>query len=177
METVLGLIRDNAGKIDGIKISLLSKGYEIELRRRLPDGVVMYTGDDFDYAELIEGDDQGHSHALLGIFDAIAPAGSAALVRLAAGDREGYRRILAPTVPLSRRIFEAPTQYYKSGVVFLAWLNGFQSHFAMIGGMQSARGIVHYADVFRLGEQAGVLRDPDLAAQRMRTLLGLHGIA
>ena len=176
METVLGLIREQADKIDGIKISLLSKGYEIEMRRRLPEGVVMYTGDDFDYAELIEGDSQGFSHALLGIFDAIAPAASAALVRLAAGDREEYRRILAPTVPLSRRIFETPTQYYKAGVVFLAWLNGFQSHFAMAGGMQSARGILHYADVFRLADQAGVLRDPELAAHRMRMLLGLHGI-
>jgi hypothetical protein len=177
METVLGLIREHAAKVDGIKISLLSKSYEIELRRRLPEGVVMYTGDDFDYAELIEGDAHGFSHALLGIFAAIAPAASAALVRLAEGDREGYRRILAPTVPLSRRIFEAPTQYYKAGIVFLAWLNGFQPHFTMVGGMQSARGILHYADVFRLADQAGVLRDPDLAVSRMRILLGLHGIA
>src|SRR4051794_11848800 len=176
MDTVLQLIREHADKVDGIKISLLSKGYEIEMRRRLPQGVVMYTGDDFDYAELIEGDAQGYSHALLGIFDAIAPAASAALVRLAAGDHEEYRRILAPTVPLSRRIFEAPTQYYKAGVIFLAWLNGFQSHFAMVGGMQSARGIVHYADLFRLADQAGVLRDPELATRRMATLLALHGI-
>jgi Protein of unknown function (DUF993) len=176
METVLGLIREHADKIDGIKISLLSKGYEIEMRRRLPEGVVMYTGDDFDYAELIEGDSQGSSHALLGIFAAIAPAASAALVRLAAGEREEYRRILVPTVPLSRRIFESPTQYYKAGIVFIAWLNGFQSHFAMVGGMQSARGILHYADVFRLANQAGVLRDPELATHRMRTLLSLYGL-
>jgi hypothetical protein len=176
METVLGLIRGHADKVDGIKISLLSKGYEIDMRRRLPEGVVMYTGDDFDYAELIEGDSQGSSHALLGIFDAIAPAASAALVRLAAGEREEYRRILVPTVPLSRRIFESPTQYYKAGIVFLAWLNGFQPHFAMVGGMQSARGILHYADVFRLADQAGVLRDPELATHRMRTLLSLYGL-
>jgi hypothetical protein len=176
MDTVLELIRGQADKIDGIKISLLSKGYEIEMRRRLPDNVVMYTGDDFDYTEMIEGDSEGFSHALLGIFDAIAPAASAALVRLAAGDHEGYRRILAPTVPLSRRIFEAPTQYYKAGIVFLAWLNGFQSHFAMVGGMQSARGILHYADVFRLADQAGVLHEPELAARRMRALLALHGL-
>jgi hypothetical protein len=176
METVLELIRGHAQKIDGIKISLLSKAYEIEMRRRLPDGVVMYTGDDFDYAEMIEGDSEGYSHALLGIFDAIAPAASAALVELAAGDRESYQRILAPTVPLSRRIFETPTQYYKAGIVFLAWLNGFQSHFAMVGGMQSARGVLHYADVFRLADQAGVLHDPDLAAHRMRVLLALHGL-
>ena len=136
----------------------------------------MYTGDDFDYAELIEGDSQGSSHALLGIFAAIAPAASAALVRLAAGEREEYRRILVPTVPLSRRIFESPTQYYKAGIVFIAWLNGFQSHFAMVGGMQSARGILHYADVFRLANQAGVLRDPELATHRMRTLLSLYGL-
>src|SRR3954454_24105877 len=176
MDTELQLIREHADKLDGIKISLLSKGYEIEMRRRLPQGVVMYTGDDFDYAELIEGDAQGYSHALLGIFDAIAPAASAAMVRLAAGDHEEYRRILAPTVALSRRIFEAPTQYYKAGVVFLAWLNGFQPHFAMVGGMQSARGILHYSEIFRLADQARLLVDPDLVVMRMRQLNALNGI-
>jgi hypothetical protein len=176
MATVLDLIRAHAAKVDGIKISLLSKEHEIKMRRMLPDGVVMYTGDDFDYAELIEGDALGYSHALLGIFAAIAPAAAAALARLTAGDRPGFREILAPTVPLSRRIFEAPTQYYKAGVVLVAWLNGLQDHFTMVGGLQSARGILHYADVFRLADRARILRDPDLAAARMRTLLALHGL-
>jgi hypothetical protein len=176
-ETVLGLIRDNRAKVEGIKISLLDKDREIAFRRRLPEGVAMYTGDDFNYAELIAGDDQGFSHGLLGIFDPIAPAAAAALARLAEGDRAGFHAILDPTVALSRRIFEAPTQYYKAGVVFLAWLNGFQDHFTMVGGMQSARGILHYADVFRLADAARLLRDPNLAAHRMTSLCETHGIS
>ncbi|HEX2555749.1 MAG TPA: dihydrodipicolinate synthase family protein [Microvirga sp.] len=175
-ETVLGIIRDNRAKVEGIKISLLDKDREIGFRRRLPEGVVMYTGDDFNYAELIAGDHQGYSHGLLGIFDPIAPAAAAALPRLAAGDLAGYHAILDPTVPLSRTIFEAPTQYYKAGIVLLAWLNGFQDHFTMVGGMQSARGILHYAQVFRLADGARLLRDPDLAVRRMTALCAVHGI-
>ena len=175
-KTALELIHAHAGKVDGIKISLLDAGKEIEMRRELPGGVVMYTGDDFNYAELIAGDDKGYSHGLLGIFDPIAPAAAAAFDRLAAGDRTGYHAILDPTVALSRRLFEAPTQYYKSGVVFMAWLNGFQTHFRMVGGAESARGILHYADLFRLADQARLLIDPDCAAARMKTLLALNGL-
>lgn len=175
-ETVLQLIQAHAAKVEGIKISLLDAGKEIAFRRRLPSGVLMFTGDDFNYPELIEGDAHGYSHALLGIFDAIAPAAAAALAALGTGDRGAYRRALDPTVPLSRKIFEAPTQYYKVGIVFLAWLNGFQAHFTMLGGMQSARGILHYADIFRLADQAGLLRDADLASARMNALLRVHGI-
>ena len=170
------VIRANAAKIDGIKISLLDVGKEIALRRRLPAGVRMYTGDDFNFAALIGGNADGHSDALLGIFDAIAPVASAALTALAAGDRAAFDRILAATVPLSRHIFAAPTRFYKTGVVFLAWLNGHQSHFTMVGGQQSARSLVHLAELFRLADAAGVLRDPDIAVARMRTLLALHGI-
>ena len=146
------------------------------MRRRLPKGVRMYTGDDFNYAELIEGDDKGYSDALLGIFDAIAPAASAALSSLAAGDRARFHEIFAPTVPLSRHIFGAPTRFYKTGVVFLAWLNGHQDHFVMVGGQQSARSILHLAEVFRLADRAGLLRDPALARARMRELCAVHGI-
>jgi hypothetical protein len=175
-ETVLALIGAHAPKVEGIKISLLDAGKEIAFRRRLPPGVLMFTGDDFNYPDLIAGDEHGHSHALLGIFDAIAPAAAAALHALGRGDHAAYRAAFDPTVPLSRRIFETPTQYYKAGIVFLAWLNGFQRHFTMLGGMQSARGIVHYADILRLADQAGLLRDADLAARRMSQLLALHGI-
>ena len=137
----------------------------------------MFTGDDFNYAELIEGDGERHSHALLGIFDPIAPPPRRHCRRSAAGDRDGFRAVLEPTVPLSRKIFEAPTQYYKAGVVFLAWLNGHQDHFVMVGGMQSARSALHYAELFRLADQAGLLRDPELAAARMASLMALHGVA
>ena len=176
MSGVLDIIGRHAARIDGVKISLLDADKEIALRRRLPAGVRMYTGDDFNYAELIAGDGERHSHGLLGIFDPIAPAAAAALVRLGAGDRAGYDAILAPTVSLSRKIFEAPTQYYKAGVVFLAWLNGFQDHFIMLGAMQSARAIQHYAEVFRLADRAGLLVDPELACKRMKTLLAVHGL-
>ena len=177
LETVLSIIKRHKGKVDGIKISLLDAAYEVELRRRLPDGVMMFTGDDFNYAELIAGDGQKHSHALLGIFDAIAPVANAGLVALAKGDEAEFHRLLGPTVPLSRKIFEAPTQYYKAGVVFMAWLNGHQDHFTMVGGMQSARSIVHYAEIFRLADQAGLLAKPDLAVQRMRALCQTAGVA
>ena len=177
MEICLGVISDNAAKIDGVKISLLSKEKEIEMRRQLAAGVRMYTGDDFNYAELIAGDEQGYSDALLGIFDAIAPAASAGLARLATGDLQGFHGILEPTVPLSRHIFKAPTRFYKTGVVFLAWLNGLQEHFIMVGGQESARSLLHLAELFRLADKARVLHDPDLAAARMRSLLAVHGLA
>jgi len=177
MDTCLGIVSDHAAKVDGLKISLLSKDKEIAMRRRLPEGVRMYTGDDFNYAELIAGDEDGYSDALLGIFDAIAPAASAGLARLAAGDRQGFHGILEPTVPLSRHIFKHPTRFYKTGVVFLAWLNGLQDHFIMVGGQESARSLQHLAELFRLADQARVLHDPELAASRMGKLLATHGLA
>ncbi|MDJ0860366.1 MAG: dihydrodipicolinate synthase family protein [Dinoroseobacter sp.] len=175
-ETVLGLIAAHADKVDGIKISLLDQAHEEAFRARLPEEVKLYTGDDFNYAPLIEGDGTHYSHALLGIFAAIAPAAAQALEALAADDRETYHALLTPTVPLSREIFRAPTQYYKAGIAFLAWLNGQQSHFLMPGGFQSSRGIVHYAEIFRLADAARLLQNPDLATTRMRHLLALNGI-
>jgi hypothetical protein len=176
MDVAVAVINGHAAKVDGVKISLLDKDKEIVMRRRLAPGVRMYTGDDFNYAELIAGDEHGHSDALLGIFDAIAPAASAALAALAAGDRAQFDAILAPTVPLSRHIFKAPTRYYKTGVVFMAYLNGLQDHFVMVGGQQSARSLPHLAEVFRLADRAGLLVDPPLAALRMRAVLAVHGI-
>lgn len=176
METVLTLMNEHAGKIDGIKLSLLDAGKEIAMRRRLPAGTVMYTGDDFNYGELIAGDQEGFSHGLLGIFDPIAPAAAAALAKLEAGDRSAYHAILDPTVALSRRLFEAPTRHYKSGIVFLAWLNGHQRHFRMVAGAESARGILHYGDLFRLADRARLIVDPDAASSRMRQLCTLSGI-
>ncbi|MBP2548569.1 hypothetical protein J2858_001462 [Neorhizobium galegae] len=173
---VLDLIAENPAKVDGIKISLLDQAHEEAFRGRLPAGVRLYTGDDFNYAALIEGDGEHYSHALLGIFAAIAPAASQALEALAEGDRETYHRLFAPTVPLSREIFRAPTRFYKAGIAFLSWLNGYQTHFIMPAGFQSSRDITHYAQVFRLADQAGLLIRPDLAVHRMRTLLALHGI-
>ena len=170
------VINDNAAKVNGVKVSLLDAAKEIALRARLPRGVRMYTGDDFNFAGLIGGDATGHSDALLGIFDAIAPAASTALTALAAGDRARFDAILAPTVPLSRHIFAAPTRFYKTGVVFLAWLNGHQAHFTMVGGQQSARSLLHLAEVFRLADAAGLLRDPELAVSRMRAFLSVNGI-
>jgi hypothetical protein len=175
-EVVLDLIARNAAKVDGIKISLLDQAHEEAFRARLPEGVRLYTGDDFNYADLIEGDGSHHSHALLGIFAAIAPAASQALEALARGDRATYHTLFAPTVPLSREIFKAPTRFYKAGIAFLSWLNGTQSHFIMPGGFQSSREIAHYAEVFRLADTARLLAQPDLAQARMRTLLALHGI-
>jgi hypothetical protein len=176
LDTVCRIIQRHRDKIEGIKISLLDAGKEVALRNRLPDGVLMFTGDDFNYAELIAGDGVRHSHALLGIFDAIAPAASAALTRLAVDDVSGFHALMAPTVPLSRAIFEAPTSYYKAGIVFLAWLNGHQQHFVMIGGMQSARSIPHYARVFRLADAAGLLTNPELAMRRMAALCAASGL-
>jgi hypothetical protein len=176
MDVCLDIIARNASKVDGVKISLLSKEKEIEMRRRLPKGVRMYTGDDFNYAELIAGDEEGYSEALLGIFDGIAPAASAGLARLAKNDLQGFHGILEPTVPLSRHIFKAPTRFYKTGIVFLAWLNGQQDHFLMIGGQESARSMQHLSELFRLADKARVLHDPELAASRMKKLLAVHGI-
>jgi hypothetical protein len=176
-EVCLSIIEDYAGKIDGIKVSLLDASREVEIRRRLPGGVRMYTGDDFDYPDLILGDKQGFSHALLGIFDAIAPAASVALQALDSGDTDSYERILAPTVPLSRHIFQAPTRYYKTGVVFLAYINGHQDHFRMLGGQEGARSVTHLSELFVLADRAGLLHDPDLAAERMRRVLSVAGVA
>jgi hypothetical protein len=182
MDTALGIIQAYASKVDGIKISLLNKDKEIEMRRRLPAHVRMYTGDDFNYAELIAGDGfgehivQGQSDALLGIFDAIAPAASAALGELAQGHLEKFHAILGPTVPLSRHIFKAPTRFYKTGVVFMAWLNGHQNHFTMVGGQQSTRSVVHLAELFKLADAANLLEYPDLAQHRMKIMLSMHGI-
>ena len=182
MDTALGIIAAHPAKVDGIKISLLDKDKEIAMRRRLAPGVRMYTGDDFNYAELIAGDGfgselfHGQSDALRGIFDAIAPAASAALGALAAGNTERFHALLGPTVPLSRHIFQAPTRFYKTGVVFMAWLNGHQSHFSMVGGQQSTRSITHFAELFRLADAADLLEQSDLATHRMKTLLALHGI-
>ena len=175
MQTCLNVIRDNVDKVDGIKISLLDKDKEILMRRQLPSGVKMYTGDDFNYPELIEGDEQGFSHALLGIFDPLAQAAAYAVERLSEGDQDGFRATLDPTVPLARLIFRAPTQYYKTGVVFLAWLNGFQEHFIMLGGAQSMRPLPYFVEVFKRADQCGLLRDPELAVTRMKTLLALYG--
>ena len=186
MNTALGILSAHADKVDGIKISLLDKDREIDMRRRLPQnrqgGVRMYTGDDFNYAELIAGDGfgdtrvHGQSDALLGIFDAIAPAASAALAELADGNVDRFHAILGPTVPLSRHIFSAPTRFYKTGVVFMAWLNGHQGHFTMVGGQQSTRSLQHLSELFRLADAANLLEQPDLALQRMRTLLAIHGL-
>jgi hypothetical protein len=177
MDTCLDVIAAHADKVDGIKISLLSREKEIAMRRRLPTGVKMYTGDDFNYAELIAGDEEGYSHALLGIFDAIAPAASASLAALGRGSTNEFFELLEPTVPLSRHIFAAPTRFYKTGVVFLAYLNGLQDHFSMVGGQQSARSLQHLAQLFRLADKARVLADPDLAVGRMKRVLAVHGVA
>ena len=189
MNTALDVISAHPNKVDGIKISLLDKDREIAMRRRLPthggtdgQGVRMYTGDDFNYAELIAGDrfgpspNQGKSDALLGIFDAIAPAASAALAALASGDEAKFHAILAPTVALSRHIFQSPTRFYKTGVVFMAWLNGHQSHFTMVGGQQSTRSLLHLSELFRLADAARCMQQPEIAVRRMKTLCAVHGI-
>lgn len=175
LETALAVITANVAKVDGIKISLLDKDKEIQMRRRLPAGVKMYTGDDFNYPELIEGDAQGYSHALLGIFDPLAPAAAYAVTKLGEGDAAAFRATLDPTVPLARLIFRAPTQFYKTGVVFLAWLNGFQDHFIMLNGAQAMRPLPYFTEVFRQADGCGLLRDPELAVKRMKSLLGLYG--
>jgi hypothetical protein len=177
MKVALDIIADHADKVDGVKISLLDKDKEIAMRRRLAQGVRMYTGDDFNYAELIAGDGHGYSDALLGIFDVIAPAAAAALGALTRGDTTAFHDILAPTVPLSRHIFRAPTRFYKTGVVFMAYLNGLQDHFVMVAGQESARSTLHLAELFRLADAAGLITDPELAAARMRTVMAVRGVA
>lgn len=174
--TVVEIIEENVAKVDGIKISLLDKQKEIDLRNRLPKGVKLYTGDDFNYPELIEGDGDIFSHALLGIFDPLAPAAAHAISQLGAGDTAAFRATLDPTVPLARLIFRAPTQYYKTGVVFLAWLNGFQDHFVMLNGAQAMRPLPYFVDVFKLADGCGLLRNPTMAVERMQRLLGLYGV-
>jgi hypothetical protein len=175
--TLLAIVQEHAAKIDGVKISLLAQEHELRMRARFPKGVRMYTGDDFDYPTTIGTDAEGrYSDALLGIFDVIAPAASAALHALDRGDVSAYSRILAPTLPLSRKVFCAPTRFYKTGVVFLAYLNGHQKHFRMVGGMESARSVVHLAELFRLADEAGVIRDPDIATERMRSILAVAGV-
>ena len=177
MDVCIDIIGDHASKVDGVKLSLLDKDKEIRMRRRLPQGVRTYTGDDFNFAELIAGDEQGYSHALLGIFDAIAPAASAALAAHARGDMDEYWKIFEPTVPLSRHLFKAPTRFYKTGIVFLAYLNGHQSHFVMVGGQESGRSLLHLVEAFRLADAAGLIRDPDMAVARLNAVLRVHGVA
>ena len=176
METCLTVLADNADKVEGIKISLLSAEKEVAMRRRLPPGVKMYTGDDFNYPDLIEGDDQGYSHALLGIFDPIAGAAARALSALGAEDREGYRKAFDPTVPLSRHIFKPPTRFYKTGVVFMAYLNGHQDHFTMVGGQESTRSTQHLAELIRLANDARLFTDPDAVAARARPVFATRGV-
>ncbi|MFE5322947.1 dihydrodipicolinate synthase family protein [Paenibacillus sp. NPDC056579] len=176
MDVCLRVIRNHADKVDGIKISLLDDEKEIRMRRLLPESVKMYTGDDFNYPSLIRGDEQGYSHALLGIFDAIAPAAAAAIHALDAGDEARYNELLEPTVALSRHIFQKPTYAYKTGIVFMAYLNGHQNHFRMIGGAEGSRSIVHLSELFVLADKAGLLVNPDLAVQRMRHVLTLAGV-
>ncbi|HEX3876758.1 MAG TPA: dihydrodipicolinate synthase family protein [Bryobacteraceae bacterium] len=176
MASCLDIIRENAASIDGVKISLLDANLEIQMRRRLPESVRMYTGDDFNYPELIHGDDQGHSDALLGIFDAIAPVAALALRALDSGETGRYNSLLDPTLPLSRHIFQRPTFYYKTGVVFLAYLNGHQRHFRMLGGQESARSLGHLGELFVLADQARLFRNPELAVERMQRILSIGGI-
>ena len=176
MDTCLDMLASNAAKVDGVKVSLLDAKKEIAMRNKLPDGVRMYTGDDFNFPELIAGDADGYSDALLGIFDAIAPAASAALAAMAEDDMESYHDILAPTLTLSRHIFKNPTRFYKTGVVFLSYLNGHQDHFLVVGGQEGTRSTLHLAELFRLADKAGLLRNPDRAVKRMQNVMAVRGI-
>lgn len=176
LPTVLSIISENEAKVDGIKISLLDADKEIAMRRQLPASVRMYTGDDFNYPELIGGDEEGYSHALLGIFDPLATHAASAISTLNNGDKETFYDILNPTIPLARHIFRAPTQHYKTGVVFLAWLNGHQDHFKMLGGAEAMRPLPYFVDCFKLADACGALTKPDLATARMTQLLNLYGV-
>ncbi|MFB6937448.1 dihydrodipicolinate synthase family protein [Streptomyces chartreusis] len=176
-DTFLEVIAAHPDKVDGIKVSLLDAAREIDIRRRLPQGVRCYTGDDFNYPELIAGDEKGFSHALLGIFDPLGPLAAEAVRVLDTGDVAGFRKLLDPTVELSRHLFQTPTRFYKTGVVFLAWLAGHQSHFTMVGGLQSARSLPHFARAYELADQLGLFPDPKQAEERMRNLLALYGVA
>ncbi|MFI0979520.1 dihydrodipicolinate synthase family protein [Streptomyces sp. NPDC021093] len=175
-ETFLQVVAAHPDKVDGIKVSLLDARREVELRRRLPEGVRCYTGDDFHYPELIAGDEHGFSHALLGVFDPLGPLAAEAVRVLDTGDTDGFRKLLDPTVELSRHLFRTPTRFYKTGVVLLAWLAGHQSHFTMVGGLQSARSLPHLARAYQLADGVGLFPDPELAATRMRALLTVHGV-
>ncbi|MEU2911283.1 dihydrodipicolinate synthase family protein [Streptomyces massasporeus] len=175
-DTFLDVIAAHPDKVDGIKVSLLDARREIDIRRRLPKGVRCYTGDDFNYPELIAGDEQGFSHALLGIFDPLGPLAAQAVRALDTGDVQGFRDLLDPTVGLSRHLFQTPTRFYKTGVVFLAWLAGHQSHFTMVGGLQSARSLPHFATAYELADGLGLFPDPKLAEERMKTLLSVYGV-
>lgn len=174
-DTFLKVIAEHPDRVDGIKISLLDAAREIDVRRRLPGGVRCYTGDDFNYPELIAGDERGFSHALLGIFDPLGPLAAHAVRVLDTGDVDGFRALLDPTVELSRHLFRRPTRFYKTGVVFLAWLAGHQDHFTMVGGLQSARSLPHLAKAYELADRLGLFPDPDLAEHRMRAHLAVHG--
>lgn len=176
MDVCLSVIEENEDKIDGIKISLLDDQKEIEMRRRLPESVKMYTGDDFNYPDLIKGDEQGYSHALLGIFDAIAPAAANAMHHLDAGNMEEYDKALEKTVPLSQHIFQKPTYAYKTGVVFMAYLNGHQPHFRMVGGAEGQRSIIHLSELFTMADEAELLTNSELAVERMKLTLCQAGI-
>jgi hypothetical protein len=175
-EVFLEVIAAHPDKVDGIKVSLLDARREVELRRRLPDGVRCYTGDDFNYPELIAGDERGFSHALLGVFDPLGPLAARAVRVLDTGDVKGFRELLDPTVELSRHLFQPPTRFYKTGVVLLAWLAGHQEHFAMVGGLQSARSLPHLARAYELADGLGLFPDPERAETRMKTLLSLYGV-
>ncbi|MFB7243179.1 dihydrodipicolinate synthase family protein [Streptomyces populi] len=176
-EVFLDVIAAHPDKVDGIKVSLLDAGREVALRRRLPDGVRCYTGDDFHYPELIAGDERGFSHALLGVFDPLGPLAAEAVRVLDTGDTAGFREILDPSVELARHLFEPPTRFYKTGVVLLAWLAGHQEHFAMVGGLQSARSLPHLARAYELADRLGLFPDPERAETRMKTLLALYGVS
>lgn len=174
-KVLLDVINSRVDKIDGVKVSLLDAHHEKVLRRQLPAGVRLYTGDDFNYPDLIAGDEDAHSDALLGVFAAIAPTAAAALTRLDRGDAAGFRAVLDPTVPLARKLFAAPTYYYKTGIAFLAWLNGHQPGFTMVAGLQAGRSVPDLVETFRLADRIGLLTDPELAARRMSGLLELTG--
>ncbi|MFF0199342.1 dihydrodipicolinate synthase family protein [Streptomyces sp. NPDC005017] len=174
--TFLEVVAAHPEKVDGVKVSLLDARREVDLRRRLPDGVRCYTGDDFHYPELIAGDEKGFSHALLGIFDPLGPLAAEAVRVLDTGDVAGFRELLDPTVELSRHLFRAPTRFYKTGVVFLAWLAGHQTHFTMVGGLQSARSLPHLARAYELADSLGLFPDPKLAEERMKCLLAVQGV-
>ncbi|MGW0390568.1 dihydrodipicolinate synthase family protein [Streptomyces sp. NPDC003042] len=176
-EVFLKVISENPEKVDGIKVSLLDAGREVDIRRRLPAGVRCYTGDDYHYPQLIAGDGESASDALLGIFDPIAPIAARAAIALDREDTAGFHELLDPTVALSRHLFAPPTRYYKTGVVLLAWLAGYQDHFAMVGGLQSARSLPHLATAYELADRLGLFPDPELAERRMRQLLGVYGVA
>jgi hypothetical protein len=175
-ETFVSLVEAHEQRIEGVKVSLLDKDLEVRLRERLPESVRVYTGDDFNYVDLIRGDGHHHSHALLGILDAIAPVAASALRALDEDDGEGFERTLAPTIPLARQVFSSPTRFYKTGLVLLAYLNGHQTHFKMLGGLESARSVVHLAETFVLADKAGLFRDPDMACTRMRAILTTAGV-